>query len=79
MPGPSDPEMCSDATPDPDETPLPFRRKELWPIVTRAEELSRLVPNPRWKRAYADLAQAASVVDAFLARSTVQGEAPARK
>ena len=48
-----------------------FSREELWPLIERASVLARATPNPRWSRAYADLAQAASTVDAFLARSTI--------
>ena len=49
-----------------------FQREELWPLIERASCLARSVPNPRWARAYADLAQAASTVDAFIARGAIQ-------
>lgn len=48
-----------------------FVREDLFPIIERAKVLALVTPNPQWKRAYEDLAQAASTLDAFIARSTV--------
>ena len=50
-----------------------FHREDLFPLIERAEILAKVTPNPRWKRAYENLAQAASTIDAFIARSTVCG------
>ena len=65
-------EQTHDAEPSVEEIRVAhFQREELWPIIRRAEVLGASVPNPRWRRAYQDLAQAASNLDAFIARSTV--------
>lgn len=50
-----------------------FQREELWGMIRRAEVLSCNVPNPRWKHAYSDVAQALSTLDAFIARATIEG------
>lgn len=52
-----------------------FEREELQEIRVRAAEHASIVGlNPLWKRAYEDLAFAASVLDAFVARSTTNVE-----
>ena len=48
-----------------------FGRAELNAIQMRAREYARLGDNPEWKRAYEELAWAACVVDAFVARSAL--------
>jgi hypothetical protein len=50
---------------------LLFTREELNRIEVRARRASRIVLNQGWKRALQDLEHAATVVDAFHARSTV--------
>jgi hypothetical protein len=59
-----------------------FERKELQEIITKAAEHASIKGlNPMWKRAYEDLAFAAAVLDAFLARSTsnIEEEIPLEK
>ena len=51
-----------------------FTREELQAITERASVMAADAANPRWRRAYADLAQAASTLDAFEARCTIQTE-----
>ena len=47
-----------------------FSRKELNDITNRANEMAKVGQlNPLWKRAYEKLADAATTLDAFLARS----------
>lgn len=68
--------VVRDSTPEPSAEQIraaQFVREDLWPIIERARVLAETSPSPLWKRAYCDLGQAASTVDAFLARSTVQG------
>lgn len=48
-----------------------FSREELWVIEKRAIELADLAENRYWVCALNDLAQAADVLDAFVARSTL--------
>jgi len=48
-----------------------FERDELHAITRRALDRSRDVLNPNWIRAYEDLAHAANVLDAHIARSTI--------
>jgi len=48
-----------------------FTRKELQALRDRAMSLRSLVLSPSWQRAYNDLAHAADVLDAFVARATV--------
>lgn len=47
-----------------------FSREELGRIIQKANSLSGLLGlNSQWRRVYQDLAQAASTLDAFIARS----------
>ena len=48
-----------------------FERDELHAISRRARGRVREVENPNWIRAYEDLAHAANVLDAHIARSTI--------
>lgn len=50
---------------------MDFTREDMWALEGRAKRAEEAVLNPSWKRALADLAHAASVVDAFIARSSV--------
>lgn len=59
------------ALPSAARTTMAFERRELWTLIERADEVARTVASPRWARAYEDFVHAASVLDAFLARSTV--------
>lgn len=49
----------------------PFTRDELYNIEERARYMAAGVTSEVWVQAYLDLAQAANVLDAFLARSTL--------
>ncbi len=49
-----------------------FERKELIELRGRAIEMANVVINPSWKRAYNDLAHALNVLDAMVARCTVE-------
>ena len=48
-----------------------FTREELVELLDKAQENEKAAISPDWKRAYQDLAHAASVLDAFMARRTV--------
>ena len=48
-----------------------FEREELWGLISRARLLGDGVPNPEWKAAYYRLRDAASTLDAFMARGTI--------
>ena len=45
-----------------------FERRELQELRERALQAANDVVNQGWKRAYEDMAQAANVLDAFMAR-----------
>lgn len=48
-----------------------FTREELSHIMAKAENLASTIGmNPRWRRVYEELSQAASNLDAFIARAT---------
>ena len=55
---------------------IDFTRDELWVLEARARRRSDEVLNESWKRAYADLAYACSVLDAHFARSAVSMPLP---
>ena len=48
-----------------------FTRDELHSITRRARDWGKVAENPNWIRAYEDLANAANVLDAHIARSTL--------
>ena len=53
---------------------MSFEREELQEIRRRAEESADIEGlNPRWRRAYLQLSDAANLVDAIMARTIVQG------
>lgn len=63
----------TDATPSTEQVQAAqFSREHLWPLIERASVLAKATPNPRWARAYEDLAQAASNLDAFFARAEIR-------
>lgn len=47
-----------------------YSREELWEIEARALREADSVENPSWQRVLLDLAHAATVVDAFIGRSS---------
>lgn len=52
-------------------TPIPqFTREEMQALVSKARTNAEAVVNQEWKWAFENLAHAASIVDAFIARST---------
>jgi hypothetical protein len=50
-----------------------FTREELWNIERKCERALCDGMNPAWIKAYNELAHAACVLDAFIARSSVPG------
>ena len=73
-PGPKDPELDGELDEANDRydyelaQTCAFNRRELQGLVERAETMASFTPNPRWRRAYDSMAQAASTLDAFQAR-----------
>lgn len=47
-------------------------REDLQALREQALEAAKKVANPSWQRVYWDLAQAADVLDAFIARTEVR-------
>lgn len=48
-----------------------LQREELWDLESRARREREIVTNPTWIQAYDNFIFACSILDAFIARSTV--------